>query len=116
MAFAPEHTYFDRGDGSILGRFVEKDHSNLFEFSTTTGADAGFKGFDHKVWVGGNAFRYAKVLKTVAYIVVDEDNDGPVVEKWYIKHHKLYPQPEENTSSLYGNGYAETVPLWVKNG
>ena len=33
MAFAPSSTYFDSGDGSILGMFVEKDHGNLFEYS-----------------------------------------------------------------------------------
>ena len=61
-------------------------------------------------------WRYAKVLTTVAYILTNDEDGNDVVEKWYIKHHKLYPQPEDNTSSLYGRGYAETVPLWVKNG
>lgn len=32
--------------------------------------------------------RFAKVLKTVAYVAVDEAEDGtPVIEKWVIKHY-----------------------------
>jgi len=53
-------------------------------------------GFTHKVWVGGEGvcgqwgYRYAVVMKTVAYIAVDEDEDGPVVEKWNIKKNVEY--------------------------
>jgi len=50
-------------------------------------------GFTHKVWVGdtiGSPYRYAVVMKTVAYIAVDEDEDGPVVEKWYLKKNREY--------------------------
>ena len=31
MAFAESSTYFNVGDGSIIGRFNEKDYGNLFE-------------------------------------------------------------------------------------
>jgi len=35
--------------------------------------------------------RYGKVLKTVAYIAIDEDEYGnPVVEKWDIKKYRKY--------------------------
>ena len=35
--------------------------------------------------------RAAKILKTVAYIVVDEDDTGKyIVEKWKIKQHKTF--------------------------
>jgi hypothetical protein len=50
-------------------------------------------GFTHKVWVGdtiGSPYRYAVVMKTVAYIAVDEDEDGPVVEKWHLKKCREY--------------------------
>ena len=41
-------------------------------------------GVDH-------GFRYAKVLQTVAWIVVDEDENGDAVyEKWEIKQHRNY--------------------------
>jgi hypothetical protein len=95
MAFAPTTTYFDLGDGSILGRFDEKDCGNLFEFSRND--DDFMQEYPHKVWVTtpregiDSGFRYAKVLKTVAYLVVDEDDYGkPVVEKWNIKGYTSY--------------------------
>ena len=68
MAFAPTSTYFDKGDG-----------------------------WPHRVWVTNpienidSGFRYARVLKTVAYIVVDEDEYGDaIVEKWNIKKQRIY--------------------------
>jgi len=49
------------------------------------------------VWVGGEGvcgmwgYRYAVVMKTVAYIAVDEDDEGlPVVEKWHLKKCREY--------------------------
>lgn len=95
MAFAPESTYFDIGDGSILGRFVEKECGNLFEFSKNT--DSIMTEWPHLVWVTtprpglDSGYRYANVKKTVVYIVTDEDDQGrPVVEKWYIRDYSLY--------------------------
>ena len=80
------------------GCFREKQNGHLFEFEFEN--DGACAGYDHKVWVAdqGNmiegiesGWRYAKVLKTVAYIVTDEDEFGaPVVEKWDIKDHKIY--------------------------
>jgi hypothetical protein len=44
--------------------------------------------YPHKLWTL-DGYRYARVLKTVAYIVVDEDEYGlPVIEKWDIANHK----------------------------
>lgn len=94
MAFAPNSTYFDCGDGSIIGSFVEKDFGNLFEFSLDN--DWTYEHYPHKVWVAApvegidSGFRYAIVKKTVVYILVDEDENGPVLERWYIKDHRLY--------------------------
>jgi hypothetical protein len=78
-----------------IGVFVEKDTGNYFEFSINEDHMAADEngGFTHKVWVGdtiGSPFRYAVVMKTVAYIAVDEDEDGPVVEKWYLKKCREY--------------------------
>ena len=46
------------------------------------------------VWVGDNigsqGFRYANVKQTVVYICTDEDDNGPIVEKWNIKQNKKY--------------------------
>ena len=76
-----------------IGVFVEREVGNYFEFSENN--DAIMADWPHKVWVGGTVndwgFRYARVLKTVAYIVVDEGDLGqPVVEKWDIKQHREY--------------------------
>lgn len=79
-----------------IGVFVEKDTGNYFEFSINEDHMAADEngGFTHKVWVGdtiGWPYRYAVVMKTVAYIAVDEDDEGlPVVEKWYLKKCQEY--------------------------
>jgi hypothetical protein len=39
---------------------------------------------------GDSGWRYANVKKTVAYIIVDEDEGGPVLERWYIKQRRDY--------------------------
>jgi len=90
MAFAPSAVYPIREGGA----FIEKDHGNLFEYDLH-GEDT-FAGYPHRVWVSENpvndsGWRYALVKKTVAYIVVDEADDGqPVVQKWSIKAHRIY--------------------------
>lgn len=101
MSFAPDSTYFDIGDGSIIGCFEECDTGNLFEFSRNDEEMTDSWDFPHKVWVTtprkymDSGFRYARVLKTVAYIAVDEDAYGqPVVEKWEIKKRLDYDRPE----------------------
>ena len=82
-----------------IGVFVEKEVGNYFEYSKNNDfgeVPIGWADkYPHKVWVGGLAndqgYRYARVLKTRAYICVDEDEYGqPVVEKWYFKSHKEY--------------------------
>ena len=86
MAYAPASVE------PVLGEFVEKEIGNYFHW--TKNGDFGhgpFTRFPHLVWVGDGQYRYAEVLKTVAYIVVDEDECGlPVVEKWEIKNRKEY--------------------------
>jgi len=102
MAFAPECVSFDRGDGSVMGQFQEKDYGHWFEFSRNdvlviSPPAHGGKNveFPHKVWVGNDyknpQYRYAKVGKTVAHVIVDETADGWVVEKWDIKNKRDYP-------------------------
>jgi len=79
-----------------IGVFVEKDTGNYFEYSINEDHMAADEngGFTHKVWVGdtiGSPYRYAVVMKTRAYIAVDEDDEGlPVVEKWLLKSNKEY--------------------------
>ena len=98
MAFAPSSTYNDVGDGSIIGKFVEKEIGNLFEYSVNNDPFFVNEDFPHKIWVTtpregvDSGFRYGLVKKTVAYIVTDEDEYGlPVVEKWLVKDSTVYP-------------------------
>ena len=109
MAFADSTTYFDIGEGSILGRFNEQDTGNMFEFSKNPElvlappAHGGRnREFPHLVWVTTPVpgidcgYRKACVGKTVVHIITDEDEDGRVVvEKWHIK---------QNSLNLYKNG------------
>lgn len=92
MAFAP-HNNQDYADGKnvplLVGQFVEADHGHTFEYADRP---AGLGGdfapeAQHLVYVGGEGqYRFARVLKTVAYIItnVNDDNE-PVWEKWQIK-------------------------------
>jgi hypothetical protein len=72
MAFAPSAVYPIREGGA----FIEKDHGNLFEYDLH--GESLLPEYPHRVWVSENpvndsGWRYALVKKTVAYIVVDED-------------------------------------------
>lgn len=89
------------------GQFVEKEYGKLFEYSTDVaehGWDNKFSSDEenklaasctHVVYVGP-AFngkvdtRLAIVKKTVAYVLVSDENDRAVFEKWNIKNHKEY--------------------------
>jgi hypothetical protein len=84
----------------IFGSFEEKDFGAFFEYAGNTEVvvAAGPRGklveFPHKVYVGHSindrGWRSAYVLETVAYVIVDENHDGLVVEKWDIKKHRKY--------------------------
>jgi hypothetical protein len=71
---------------TIAGMFREKEHGNLFEYRAS---EDNFADMPHEIFVGSgyapDMIRYGRVLKTVAYVVVDEDDSGnPVIEKWDI--------------------------------
>jgi hypothetical protein len=83
----------------VTGAFVHKETARPFEFTkvldvfTVTEKSGKVQLFPHLVYVGpeGKETRMARVLKTVAYVVVDETVDGKlVVEKWPIKKHTVY--------------------------
>ncbi len=97
MAFAPTSTNFaPHGDGSARGSFRLANSQVHFDFSTATEDEQVFgPEFNMKVWVeDGNSFRLAKVLKTVAHVVVDEDEFGqPVVEKWQTRCNRHFTDP-----------------------
>ncbi len=79
---------------TLLGSFVEKDVRGFHEYSANTddmtGAWVSPWEFPHVLHTL-DGVRYARILKTVAYIAVDEDEYGlPVVEKWYITSHRKF--------------------------
>lgn len=94
MAYAP-HTNADTHLPRLLGCFCPRDAEHYFEYAARPADDrAGWLGaeFPHLVYVGGGETRIAKVLKTVAHVVVDEDGNGDgVVEIWPLQHHQRYP-------------------------
>ena len=83
-----------------IGYFVERETGNHFEYSLNNEQDdySKFiaKNYPHKVWVGGegvagmSGWRYANVKKTVCYIITDEDENGIVLERWYLKKNMVY--------------------------
>jgi hypothetical protein len=78
-------------DPAVLGQFREKDYGKRFEFAERLDFSI-FSEFPHQIFVGeAGEVRYGLVKKTVAYVVVDEDEYGePVVSKWQIKNLKEY--------------------------
>lgn len=91
MAFAPTTTYIQPyGDGSIRGRFVAHKPRAMYEYSENrTGM---FPDFPYLVWVTqpipgiDQGYRFARVLKTRAHVLIDEGN----VETWVFSSHKEY--------------------------
>jgi len=91
MGFAPyTNDRLPADECPVVGGFREKEFGHFFHF--TDAVNSPFDGFNHVIFVGDdNHRRFAKVLKTVAYVVTDIDDDGePVVQKWEIKDHKEY--------------------------
>lgn len=84
---------------NLLGSFDEKDYGKTFEYKQNpefvlhpdlkTGRNTVYP---HLIFVGpeGDQTRRALVKKTVAYVVVDENENGYVIEKWNIKNHRQY--------------------------
>jgi len=98
MAHAPWKLTVNSESGALIGMFHEKEFNNFFEYSHNDDQHLS-EDYPHKVWVTNpvinfdHGYRYAKVLKTVMYVVTDEDDYGkPVVEKWSIKGRKVYPK------------------------
>lgn len=86
MAHAPLY-----GIDGTIGVFTEKKYGNRFEYAAAPHLLFG-EEYPHRLYVGYNGeTRYANVKKTVAYVVVDENDEGsPVVQKWDIKNHVTY--------------------------
>jgi len=77
---------------NVIGCFRHRETRHDFEFRATDNEWALSQGMTHEVGVAGEGlagdygYRFARVLKTVAHIAVDEDEYGQaVLESWPIK-------------------------------
>lgn len=92
MAYAPNE-YLNTG--KIAGIFRNKETGAFFEYLNIVPNEyAEMHGATHSICVNdimSSPLRGAIVKKTVAYIMIDEDDNGnPVWEKWAIKDHRFY--------------------------
>jgi hypothetical protein len=75
----------------LFGSFRAAETEAFFEYSERRWGDDSFAPeMPHVIYVADGT-RLAKVLQTVVYVVVDEDDNGPVIQKWPIKSHRHYP-------------------------
>lgn len=74
---------------NCCGAFTHKETKAYFEFRATDNEWALAKGFGYEIAVATQGFlndsgvRFARILKTVAHVLVDEDE----IESWPIKSH-----------------------------
>ena len=90
MSYAPSRFYpLENG-----GYFRESETDNFFEYAAHNNfiEDTVYPDFQCRVFVDNEgSWRYAKILKKTAYIIVDINDCGePVIEKWQIKNHRRY--------------------------
>ena len=77
-----------------VGQFRERTGGHWFFYKSNCTGE--MRDFPHLVRVSDDpindwGFRFARVLKTVAYVVVDEGADGqPIVEKWSLTAQNTY--------------------------
>ncbi len=87
MARAPLSEYHA---GRILGQFRHAKTDVTFEYSMARVRPFGAE-YCYAVWMVDGSFRYAKVLRTVAYVVLAEGNGGtPITERWELRGHREY--------------------------
>ena len=71
-----------------VGEF-RNELGNYYTYRKTTDVWALAQGFEYEIDVR-DGVRFGNVKKTVVYICVDEDEYGPVVEKWQLKRNTVY--------------------------
>lgn len=81
-----------------IGYFTEMSHGKIFDYAMAdemilSPLAHGGKNvlFPHMIFVGFNhETRYAYVKGSVAHVIVNENDDGWVVEKWDITKHRKF--------------------------
>ena len=75
--------------GLILGSFASRETDVRFEYGERRWPVDDFAPTAMHIIFTTDGPRLARILKTVAHVVVGED-DGPVWEAWPIKQHTIY--------------------------
>lgn len=91
MSFAPYYNAPGMDAPPVLGCFDVRDGAR-FEYSArpANDRDGAWPAFPHRVFTC-DGDRAALVRATVAYVVIDECDDGaPVVEKWMLRNARAY--------------------------
>ncbi len=86
MAYSADFT-------KVKGVFTEKEYKHQFEYELAeTPIEFDGRVYDKMVYVGLNGEkRYANIMKTISYIIVDEsDCDVYKVQRWEITKHRRY--------------------------
>lgn len=89
-------SYFYETDGTTLGCFQHTETKCQFEYRKTLNEWAMAHNLPHEIAVNdpvGYGWRFGRVLKTVAYVAVDEQDDGPLMEKWPIRNREYERTP-----------------------
>lgn len=76
-----------------IGEFTEVDQGHCFTYESVLGTDqwAVNHNLPHIIHFRDGIMRYGRVLKTIAYVCIDEAADGtPVLEKWKINRHVTF--------------------------
>ena len=79
---------------NLVGEFKHVN-GNSFTYARTTNEWAISQGFEFEIDVmsapGCYDVRFANIVKTRAYVAIDEDAFGKsIIEKWNIKNHNVY--------------------------
>jgi hypothetical protein len=69
-----------------LGCFYHNETNVQFAYYANT--DHSWSDLPHIIPMRDGSVRFARILKTVAHVVVDEnEHGGPVIERWPLKRH-----------------------------
>ena len=76
----------------VIGSFRHRETNAFFEYADRNKVEPDWvEGHPYVIFLSDGSYRYAGIRKTVAYVVVDENEYGhPVIEKWQIKQHKSH--------------------------
>lgn len=84
---------------SEVASFIEKTHG-LTHFVAELIPDSFIPEGATNILITRDGYRFIKLLKTVCYVAINEDENGIVWEKWDIKNLVNYPNPYKRNISI----------------